>query len=451
MGKSLPFLILLLISVGPACMNADGSRTTLQQWWENRFATSGDPEPLEHETPSTEPIVVARDPDSAAVATDDEPASRTKIADADAGSTPGRVSRPPLGAIRSDALLINNEAITVKDILEPLMPKIEELPKTLPAGSYYERVVDLVQQQLKDTVAQRLIYRRARQTINDAMEPRIDKVVEQMERERINREFGGLETRYAQYLQDQKKTREEVRDRLRRFVVVESYLQDQLLPMIAAPRKRELMNYYRAHLPEFSKPERREMFLVDIPSYTFVDFSLPPSPDAEEKAERAARASIDVAAGALADGRPFSEVAGAFSKGPHAGDGGAWGFISSPMAGPWKLPYERFVEMGEGEISDVIEVNDEVANGLTMKRFFIVKVGRVEGGLVTSFKDAQPEIVMHLKKQQFQKLKYEFLRKEFDRSTIGDLREFLPTIMQSIPRPTLLNGSPIADRSDTPN
>ncbi|MFQ5502159.1 MAG: peptidylprolyl isomerase [Phycisphaerae bacterium] len=450
MSQSVPFLILLLIPVGLACMDSDGNRTTLQQWWKNRFVTGSESAVSASESPATEPIVVTRASDSETGTTDDKQENRTQVADATIGPTSGRVSRPPLGAIRSDALLINNEAITARDILEPLMPQIEELSKTLPAGSYYERVVDLVQQQLKDTVAQRLIYRRARQTINDSIEPRIDKAVEQMERERINREFGGLETRYAQYLQDQNKTREEVRERLRRFVVVDSYLRDQLLPMIGAPRKRELMNYYRAHLAEFSKPERREMFLIDIPSYIFVDIKASPSPDAEEKAERAARASIDVAAGALADGRPFSEVAGAFSKGPHAGDGGAWGFISSPMAGPWKLPYERFVEMGEGEISDVIEVDHEVANGLTMKRFFIVKVGRVEGGTVTSFKDAQPEIVMHLKNQQFQKLKYEFLRKEFDRSTIGDLREFLPTIMQSIPRPTLLTDSPIADRSETP-
>lgn len=392
----------------------------MQHWWDNRHATNDN----------------VADTDEAPVTADSEPV-RKKSAGPDRGSrsatrvstakigentTPDR--RPSENAVHAGALEIFDEFITVKDVLEPIQFRIREMAKTQPPNIYYQKAADLVRQQLYDLVAQYLVYRRAERQINDQIEPGLQKAIDGMERERINREFGGLETRYTKYLQDQGKTREEVRERLRRVVVVDSYLRDRLLPMVREPRKREIMEYYQSHLPEYSTPERRELFLIDIPIRAHFE-RFPPRPSDEPLARQKARNAIEAAAREIKSGKPFEEVARQYSE-LKKSDGGCWGFVSSPMAGRWEVPYKRFMEMHEGQVSEIIEA---------AKSFFIVKVGRVEETKVTSFRDAQPDIIKALKNKRYQKLKAEFLQKELKRASIGSLDAFGNQVMRAIPRP----------------
>lgn len=345
-------------------------------------------------------------------------------------------SRSP-GAIRADALVVNNETIRVVDILEAIQPRLEQLGRELPEEIYYQRAAQLVRLQIVEAVAQHLIWRRASAHVNDDLKPQLDKAVDRMEKERINREFGGRETVYEKFLTKHGKTRSEVRERLQRTVVIDSYLRDRLLPLVPMPRKNELWEYYQAHRKEFESQERREMFLIDIPVRAFVERSGIYGPSADElaAAREKARAAAEAAAAAIAAGESFEEVARKHSHGPRKEEGGAWGFITlpsdashAPLQGRWAAPSKRLFELDAGEVSEIIE--DTAAGG-----FFIVKAGKVEPASVVSFQDAQPEIIDVLRQQRFVKLRADFLQAELDKSTIGSLDDFMDMVMSAIPYP----------------
>lgn len=413
----------LCLVVTTGCINSQGQRINMKQWWQHRTATQEPETPDQGQEASADQIAAKEPSDQVAKKPTDDVNDGASV----------RRKPLPINAVRSDALVVNDETITVRDILDPVLPSINKLAATLPPNLYYDRVVELVRRRIVDAVAQRLIYRRASERINEQIEPQIKKAVDRMERERINREFHGLETQYEKHLEKKNRSRADVREELRRSVVVDTYLRDRLLPMMPALRKRELLNYYRNHLADFSKAQRRELFMIDVPIAAFLSPSRHSLAEGLPLAKQKARSVIDAAAKALKAGEPFEDVARKHSKGVHQDDGGAWGFISSPLAGRWKVPCERFFKLAEGETSEIIESD---------KSFFIVKAGKVEPGNVASFQDAQPQITRTLKNRRFQKLKAEFLQKELAQSTIGSLDDFITQTMRSVPRPTVLTNLP---------
>jgi hypothetical protein len=367
---------------------------------------------------------------------DEPPALRESAMENAAGSTqPSEDARsvraPSTSAVRSDGLIVNSEVLTVADILEPIRPRLEKLAETMPAELYERRAAELIRQRLVQSVAQLLIYRRANLNMNKDVEPQIKKSIDKMERERINREFGGRETEYEKSLLGSGKTREDVRQNLRRALFVDGYLRETLLPMVDDPRKPELWKTYEAYKEQNSKPERRELFLIHVPIRHFYDSDVlrkrrPATSDEQAAAWRQSEEAINAAQAALAAGAPFEDVAKQHSKGVHQKDGGAWGFISSPLMAEWAVPSKQLFEMKENTVSDVIK---------TAQGYFIVKLGKIDGGKVKSFKDAQPELIGLLKDRQFQRLRGEFLQKELERSTIGSLDAFAAEVFRASPRP----------------
>ncbi len=353
-----------------------------------------------------------------------------QVAATDAASPPDA----PAAVIRPGTLSILGEFITIDDVLEPLQPELEQIARALSPDLYYQRVTQLVRQELRALITEYLIYHRAKDLITEEMEPNLEDAVDRMERDRINREFRGRETEYTNHLQERGKSREDVRKRLRRIVVVDRYLRDRLLPLVPQPRKRELLDYYHSHMTAYRTPERRELFLIDVPAAAFFE-RFPPRPEDLPLADQKARNAIEAAARELAEGKTFEEVARTYSRGVNSDKGGAWGFIASPMTGRWEKPYQRFVTLDEGEISEIIEVAHSAPRGQSVTSFFIVKAGRIEPAQVKSFLEAQPKIVDILREERFQKRKVEFLQTEFERAGVGSLEDFGNQIMRAVPEP----------------
>jgi bifunctional DNA-binding transcriptional regulator/antitoxin component of YhaV-PrlF toxin-antitoxin module len=350
------------------------------------------------------------------------PAARDTIA-----ATPVSTISPAPNAVYANALVVNNDTITVDDVLEPLLPRIEEMSKELLPDAYYRRVVNLIREQIIEAVAQHLIWRRAQSQMDADMEPRLEKLIDRMEKERINREFNGSETRYTKFLTKRHKTRADVRQRLRRQIIIDNYLRGHLLPLVPSPRKRELRQYYTDHVERFSRSSEREMFLIDIPHQKFLDRSDPTSDDALEAARKQARTAIRAAATAIEAGEAFPDVAVRFSLGLNADKGGAWGSISGPLQGRWAAPSRRLFELGAGEVSEIIETPDS---------FFIVKAGKVQSSEVQSFQDAQPRIASALRQDRFATLRANFLQDELNQSTIGSLDAFVAEALRAVPPPS---------------
>lgn len=428
-------LFCLLTSVTLGCMDADGNRITFQEWCD---AQSREPRDEPEDAPARESTAATR-----ANNVDDTPAAsneaavHTEPAPQVAPATPNRprqtpgaaasANRPPSAhAIHSDVLLVNDDKLSVSDVLEPINANIEHLAKTLPPASYYEEISEMVRQQIIESVAQLLIWRRAQGMITEEMEPNLEKAIDKMEKERINREFQGRETIYEKYLAKHSKTREQVRERLKRSIVIDSYLRDHLLPLVPTPRKQDLRDYYESNKAQFSPSPRREMLLIDVPVAAFVDVADRGNPQAIQDARDAAKANAEEALAALKNGEAFEEVARRLSKGVNARDGGKWGFIEHPLKGRWEKPSMALFDLQEGEISDVIEAADS---------YFIVKVGKVEGAKGQTFTEAQQEIARILRQRKFAKLRAEFLQTELERSTISSLDEFVAEVLRAVPQP----------------
>jgi hypothetical protein len=337
-------------------------------------------------------------------------------------------SRPQasVNAIHSDVLIVNKETISVNDVLEPISPELEKLSGEVPPNIYFGRATELIRQQIIEAVAQQLVWRKAQQMINEDMEKGLKKAVDKMEKDRINREFQGRETLYDKYLVKHGKTREEVRERLRRSIVIDSYLRERLLPLVPNPRKQELLNYYNANLGEFTQSGRREMFLIEVPATAFLENRRSPSASEIKEANDKARAAIEEAATALEAGEPFEQVAQRVSRGPNAEAGGAWGFIESPLKGRWEAPSKQLFALKEGQTGTILEV----ANS-----FFIVKAGKVEDRKIIDFNEAQPQIANTLKQRRFNKLRADFLQDELKQSTLGSLDEFVAEVLRAVPDP----------------
>lgn len=423
----------LLLPILSGCHDSQGNRVTFSDWWKGDDATADETQATsQDDKPHAEEEKAAEDPPAK------PPADRPSPSDSGIQATSGDTSTnqppvPPPHAIRSDALIVNDEAISVGDILEPIAPKLEQLSRELAPAAYYQRVAKLVRRQIIEAVAQHLIWRRAKRQITEDMEENLDRAVDKMEKERITREFHGRETMYQKYLAKHGKSRDDVRERLRQSLVIDSYLRDRLLPLIDRPSKRDLIDYYQTHLAEYSKTARREFFLIDIPIKAFMDMKMPRTPQTQAEAKNKARQAIEDAAEELANDTAFEEVAQQYSHGIHKADGGAWGYIAapsegkgSPLLGRWSKPSIVLFELKAGETSEIIESDDG---------FFLVKVGKVENNTVVPFRDAQPDISEILRQQRFAALRSQFLQKELDESTIGPLDDFADQVLQAAPIP----------------
>ncbi len=423
-----------------ACHDSSGNRVSMAHWWQARFhpdKTTDTSEP-----PASASTVDRLDKVSAAAPASD----RATAATADGRERPSEITGPTVfisrdaqpppaepspHAVRANILPINGDIITVDDVLDPIRTTLQRDARQSLPSAYFQRRNELVRRTLVDAVTERLIWHEARALINEAIEPQLEKFVDKMEKERINREFGGRETRYEKFLTAHGKTRADVREMLRRKGVVQQYLRDKLLPMIAEPSKRELRRDYESHHADFDTEPRREMFLIDIPFAAFLDPQDVATPEAIDAARGQARIAITAAHAELAQRTPFEEVARKYSRGRMRNNGGAYGFISartSPLVKRYDPAWKRLCQLDAGAFSEPFEA---------ARAFFIVKVGRIQGGASTSFQDAQPQIAERLRERRFARLRTEFLQKRLDHAHIGSLDDFFHQVLEAAPKPSM--------------
>jgi len=414
-----------LILVAPigivlGCTSADGERGGVVEWWRGRSGETGD------SSPSSD---ARRDADR------QSELAPARLADrGDRADPPSRRHRAPSrGAVRAGVLAVGDEIITVADVLDPIRPALERAARESSTSDYIKQRDGLVRRAVIDAVSELLIWQEARFLIDEQIEPQLQKAVDRLEKQDINRDFGGRETRYENYLASMGKTRQEVREGIRRKVVVNQYLRDKLVPMIAAATKPERRRYYDDHLHEFSTPAKRELHLIDIPIRVFLENIDLGDEQKEARARESALAAIDAAAAELAAGKPFDEVAKKHSHGVRKDAGGAWGFLSieeCSLQDRWRPVWERLGQMQPGECGRPFEAS---------KAFFIVRVGRAEGGETVSFRDAQQTIADRLRDQRYAKRRAEFLQKRFDKTHIRneDLDDFFRQVLTSAPTPGL--------------
>ncbi len=343
--------------------------------------------------------------------------------------------------VRANALCINGEVITVQDILEPIYEILEDQAGELSTGQYREVLSGLVQTEIRDRVYQVLVYDRARVLLNEEQYAALDRVVDDIVRDRVNSEYGGSQSAFELYLERFGKTIEDVRQRERRRIIVQQYLRDQVVPRVHITR-RTLLKYWRERHDQFVTKPQGQMHLLDVPGWAFVPGAggkvrisvgrqlwQQASEAARAEALAKARRQLERAAQELEGSADFEAVAKKYSHGINASRGGNWGLVSlGELQGRWAVINDVLAGLEPGQISPIVEGEDG---------FFLVKAGQKQEGRVVSFEQAQPEIERRLTNKQTNRLIAELLGRLRAEATMSGLREqeaFVQAVMEAAPR-----------------
>lgn len=294
----------------------------------------------------------------------------------------------------SSVLRVNDDLITIEDVLDPLKAGLRADRLASSRTQHKRLIIERVQAELVAQVQDLLLYQEASKGITDRVLTVVDQFVDQEIRDRVTREFGGRQSRFEVHLASMNMTLEDARQKVRRRILVVKYLQDNIVPKIADPTRRELLEYYDANIQSYTEPARHELFMIEVPK----------AADPES-----ARADIERAHARLLAGEPFETVAREVSKGIHAAEGGRWGYIQSPLQGRFAAPSAAFFALDPEQISEIVEADDA---------FFIVRTGEVVEARTRGFADVQPELVERFRNAQFDALRSEMLRECIDRAII---------------------------------
>lgn len=275
-------------------------------------------------------------------------------------------------------LEISGEVITSEDVIAalPASTIASAASDAGEAGSnpIYRAVVEVVRRRVEEA----LLYREARADLSDGELEYLERYVDQVIRETVQKDYDGRQRAYERQLLAQNSSIDQQRDRIRRELVIQRYLARHLQARIVDPTRRELMQYFDQARPSLSTPERRELFLIEVPVQTG------PADSAPDDAADLAKSRIDAARQELADGESFATVAARYSKGIHAVDGGAWGWVSRQGLRPrWQPALDVLFSLGEGQVGEVCQTDDA---------YFIVRCGRIQPGTEPDFESIQPQL-----------------------------------------------------------
>ncbi|MCG3137583.1 MAG: Chaperone SurA [Phycisphaerae bacterium] len=287
-----------------------------------------------------------------------------------------RITTAP--ANTTDILEINNEIITLDDLLNEVAPILIRAAKDRAYAQYAALVDQTLQNLLRKKVQDSLLFQAAVKQVDEALSKRIEEVIDQELRERINKDFGGRQTRLEEYLAQQQRSLNDERNEIRRQIVIYRYLNDYVAKQVADPTRQELWDFYQQNLEEYTSEERRQLLLIDIP---------------KENDPLAAHQNIEAALTELQAGTAFEEVARKYSRGLKAEQGGDWGLIREPLQGRYAPPSQRLFQMAAGQLSEIIETDEA---------YFLVKVGTIEAAQQRNFTEVQPELVRRYRDYQFE-------------------------------------------------
>lgn len=330
--------------------------------------------------------------------------------------------RPGPGDIQSDILLVNDVVIKIDELLFSVHERLIALKAETPATSFRNEAAKLLRQRTSQEIGAVLVYYEAIGKLNEPQLKALDESVDRELERRVNLDHGGSTARLTQFLEQFGLTYERFRELVKRDLVVASYTRERFMPQIFI-RRSELLDYYQRNLEQFTTPETRELWLIEIPFASCVaavvswESATPPQRAAAKlQALRQARAAHQ----ALAS-RPFQDVAREFSKGPHAGQGGLFGEIVEPLKKPYQVVSEQLFQLTAGQHGEPLEIETG---------WVIVRLGAVKPAETRSFDQAQEELRKTMVEARYNRLANEYVIKLAERSTITAVDSFIVTGVQ---------------------
>jgi parvulin-like peptidyl-prolyl isomerase len=285
---------------------------------------------------------------------------------------------------------VNGYPITRAD-LDQALAMDDEYLRLQKKGSSAEAVAlrKRIEQKVLELLIDEVLLTEAARNAKIALSPDEEREVMRLFEERVKGDWGSVEA-LEQYLKARGLPIERLKTRHRNGFLVRKLLHEEA-GRAAFVRPAEIREYYEAHAESF-----REQGQVEISQIVVRKGGTEPD----------ARALIDQAAKALAEGKPFADVAKAYPDGPNYEQGGK--LVVQSIGALKKELRETVEKLKEGETSPIIETKDA---------YMLVRVDRIVADRVRPFEEVQDEIYERLEDQarieRFESLKRRLRDKAF--------------------------------------
>jgi len=229
------------------------------------------------------------------------------------------------------------------------------------------------------------LYQQASNRMTKSTEANIDKYISGEIRKTISKKYNGGKRQFINELTSKGSNIEQERQKMRRDMMISSYLEGQIKPKMIEPTRAELFAAYQATQPTEPQPLRRRMSLIDVRFLNHLPEGVPePSREEMDQAKLSAHTSINQALKEIQDGYHFAEVARKYSNGLHAEDGGEWGWVSKgSVRERFEPAIEALFRLNPGKMSDILETQDSL---------FLVHCDEIESHHETNFQAIQPKL-----------------------------------------------------------
>ncbi|UCF34818.1 MAG: peptidylprolyl isomerase [Phycisphaerales bacterium] len=332
----------------------------------------------------------------------------------------------PGGAVSE--MTINGEVIRAEDILDPIRPDLRKRAEGMPPDAYREHVARqaavLIMRKITDT----LLYQEAEKRMLESERKYLETLVDGEVRKIVTTQFGGSQRRYEKYLEERGQILGDVYEETRRQLTIMRHVELNIKPKVPEPTRGELLSMYETTADEWRRPPRRSMSLIDVRVRDRLPQGLDyPSEEELKTAQAAARRRIEAAESEIRSGKPFSEVAGAYSDGLHAEDGGEWGWVTTEGVREAFAPaVEALQQLEPNQVSGIIETKD---------RFFLVKCDEFDPGADPTFEGLQPELKQRYFRTEYARLEGELVKELQEGATITpeNLDDFFAAVLATAP------------------
>lgn len=337
----------------------------------------------------------------------------------------------PEGVTGSPVMFVIGKPLTVQEVLEPLLPELQQMAASAASErEYYRNIARIVAEQIRHQASTIILYEQARKKLPESAEETLNKEADKAIQRVVVARFGGVRTRYETHLRALNLTINDVRDRVKRELLVSNFLHQRFEPLVSDPPRRDLLRYYNAHLADFTTPAKAELLMIEIPLRE--ELGKPLSAASEQEiadARQRARDRLRRAREELDSGVEFAAVARRYSLGAQRSRGGSWGEISpGSLTGSWTTAADVLFALEQGQVSGIIET-DEAS--------FIIKCGRKVPQTTLPFEEAQVQIVDRIRDEEYARITSAFIGDLLTKAAIDQQQQqaFFVAAVMAAPRP----------------
>ena len=335
---------------------------------------------------------------------------------------PAPLTDDPMGEeviVAGAAVHVNHEYLTADMILSRYHRPLSEVPTVGTEAQFRRAAGEVVARGVIYEIQQALVAGEAEEFLEEAAMQHIDAEMKKMEH-RLLMEAGGSPERLRQKFIASGMPLEEALAIERRNLMVRLYLQTKLYPAVIINR-RLLWNYYQKNTDLFAHPHQVQMQSIEAPYASFLASTGATPSEAEwANARVAAVRAMKVAQKDLKAGKGFAATAKKHSRGVYAKQEGIMPGLFAKGTLVEDGVEKRLFELKQGAYSEIIEGKNGV---------YIVRAYKVQPSSVTRFEEAQETIEDQLRRQQFQKLREDYMKSVYDKATVTNTR---PLVQLSI-------------------